>query len=412
MLRRIICAGCLALLAFFAGAQQQLGFSMQPGRKKVVMPIEVHNNLVVVPILLNGQLPLKFILDTGVRTAILTQKVYSDILNLQYTRKYSIAGPGGEKLVDAYVTNNVTIDMPGVHGEGHALLVLEEDYLELRSYLGVDVHGILGYELFSRFVTHIDYENKELNLYLPGRFKPKRSTQVLPIQVLDTKPYLVTSIQQSDSSDLTLKLLVDSGASHSLFLENWTDKRIRIPEKSVQSVIGRGIGGAITGRIARINSLTLGKYRIQKPTVNFPDIETYLDTLKGGNSVFRNGTIGGEILSRFDVIFDFPGEKIYFEKNSTYKSRFYYNLSGISVKAEGTRLRKYVISELRSGSAGQKAGFQVGDIVTAINGVRSSELDLSTLNGYLNSKPGKRVRIEIERDKQKIKKELRLADQI
>jgi hypothetical protein len=409
---RIFFLGCLVFAATATLAQKQLGFSMQSGRKKVVIPIEVHNNLVVVPILLNGQLPLKFILDTGVRTAILTQKAYSDILNLQYTRKYSIAGPGGEKLVDAYVTNNVTIDMPGIHGEGHALLVLEEDYLELRSYLGVDVHGILGYELFSRFVTYIDYENKELHLYVPGRFKPSRRFQVLPIQVLDTKPYLVTSIQMADSTDLTLKLLVDTGASHSLFLENWTDKRIQIPEKNVKSVIGRGIGGAITGRIARINSVALGKYAVQKPTVNFPDVETYLDTLRGGNLVFRNGTIGGEVLSRFDVVFDFPGEKIYFHRNSSYRSKFYYNLSGITVKAEGMRLRKYVISEIRSGSTGEQAGFQVGDVVLVINGVRASDLDLSSLNSILNSKPGKRVRVEIERNKEKRKIEFLLSDQI
>src|SRR6187402_3820473 len=102
---------------------QSLGFSLAEGQRSVSIPIEIHNNLIVVPIVLNGQLPLKFILDTGVRTAILTEKAYSDILNLPYSRKYSIAGPGGEKMVDAYVTNNVTLDMPGVHGRGHAMLV-------------------------------------------------------------------------------------------------------------------------------------------------------------------------------------------------------------------------------------------------------------------------------------------------
>lgn len=404
--------GCLVLLGATSGAQQQLGFSMQQGRKKVVMPIEVHNNLVVVPILLNGQLPLKFILDTGVRTAILTQKAYSDILNLQYTRKYSIAGPGGQKLVDAYVTNNVTIDMPGIHGEGHALLVLEEDYLELRSYLGVDVHGILGYELFSRFITYIDYENHELHLYMPGRFKAGRRFQRLPIQVLDTKPYLVTSIRQADSTELSLKFLIDTGASHSLFLEPWTDERIRIPEKNVHSVIGRGLGGAITGRMARILELQLGRFALKRPTVSFPDIETYLDTLTTAGAVFRNGTIGGEVLTRFDVIFDFPGEAIYFRRNGSYKASFFYNLSGITVKAEGTRLRRYVIAEIRANSAGEQAGLQVGDAVLSINGVRTTELNLSTLQTNLNSKPGKRIRIEIERNAERIKKEFRLSDQI
>src|SRR3989337_4429526 len=110
----------LVFCLFFLGATslpgQQLGFSINNGKKRVQIPIEIYNNLVVIPVVLNGALPLKFILDTGVRTSILTQKTFSDILNLHYSRKYTISGPGGHKLVDAYVTNNVSIDLPGVSG--------------------------------------------------------------------------------------------------------------------------------------------------------------------------------------------------------------------------------------------------------------------------------------------------------
>jgi len=67
-------------------------------------------------------LPLKFIVDTGVRTTILTEKIYSDILHLAYSKKFTITAPGGENSVTAYIANNVTIDMPGVHGRGHAML--------------------------------------------------------------------------------------------------------------------------------------------------------------------------------------------------------------------------------------------------------------------------------------------------
>src|ERR1041384_5933907 len=104
---------------------QNLGFSLADGKKKVRIPIEIFNNLVVVPVVLNDALPLKFILDTGVRTTILTQKTFTDILNLTYARKYTISGPGGEKLIEAYVTNNVSLELPGVLGRGHAMLVLE-----------------------------------------------------------------------------------------------------------------------------------------------------------------------------------------------------------------------------------------------------------------------------------------------
>src|SRR5918993_597440 len=153
---------------------QHLGFRLTNGKKRVQIPIEVYNNLVVVPVVLNDALPLKFILDTGVRTTILTQKTFTDILNLAYSRKYTISGPGGINLVDAYVTNNVSLELPGVSGRGHAMLVLGQDYLELRNYLGTDVHGILGYELFSRFIIQINYEKRLLTLMLPEKFHKGR----------------------------------------------------------------------------------------------------------------------------------------------------------------------------------------------------------------------------------------------
>src|SRR5688572_23106960 len=200
MFRKLLAVVLIAICPRILQAQQVLGFALEQGRKKARIPIEINNNLVVIPVIVNGQLPLKFILDTGVRTAILTEKVFSDILNLQYSRKYSVGGPGGKKIVEAFVTNNVTLDLPpGVHGEGHAMLVLEEDYLELRNYLGVDVHGILGYELFSRFIVSIDYQRKELILTRPDKFKPGRRFISLPITIEDTKPYIVTNVVMNDS---------------------------------------------------------------------------------------------------------------------------------------------------------------------------------------------------------------------
>src|SRR5690242_15689985 len=99
----------LLLVEKSTGQGQVLGFAIADGKKRVDIPIEIQNNLIVVPVVLNDVLPLKFIVDTGVRTAILTQKAFSDILELPYSRKYTISGPGGEKLIDAYVTNNVSI---------------------------------------------------------------------------------------------------------------------------------------------------------------------------------------------------------------------------------------------------------------------------------------------------------------
>jgi hypothetical protein len=413
MIRKLLSFVIIAFFPQILQAQQVLGFALQEGRNKVRIPIEVNNNLVVIPVVINGQLPLKFILDTGVRTAILTEKVFSDILNLTYTRKYTVGGPGGQKFVQAYVTNNVSLDLPpGVHGEGHALLVLEEDYLELRNYLGADVQGILGYELFSRFIVTIDYEKKELILTRPEKFRPKRNMQRLSISVEDTKPYIVTRVTVRDTTSVKVKLLIDSGASHGLILEPDSNDTIRVPQAHVNSIIGRGLGGIITGKIGRIAAVDLGKYDVRNVIANFPDPNSYMDTLKTSRSVRRNGAIGGEILSRFKVTFDFPKEHIYLKKNSQFKKKFYYNMSGLTLKAKGSRLEHFEISDVREKSPAELAGIKPGDMVLTINGIEAAEMDLNQINAFFNMRPGKRIILEIDRDGERVKKEFRLESQI
>lgn len=390
---------------------QNLGFSLADGKKKVRIPIEVFNNLVVVPVVLNDALPLKFILDTGVRTTILTQKTFTDILNLPYSRKYTISGPGGVKLVDAYVTNNVSIELPGVHGRGHAMLVLEEDYLELRNYLGTDVHGILGYELFSRFIIEIDYEKKILTLMMPEKFHKGRRFQAIPIMIEDTKPYMIAPVTLENGSTLNAKMLMDSGASHGLMLEPSSDTVIKVPEHTVSSLIGRGLGGEIFGKVGRIKSLTMGTYTLDRVICNFPDPNSYNDSIKVGN-VFRNGAIGGEVLSRFTVVFNFPRERVYIKKNGAFKKNFYYNLSGLTLKAKGSQLNIFEVTEVREQSASQRGGILAGDIIVSVNGIATRDLNLNMINGFFNSKPGKRIRVEILRKGERMKKEMQLRDQI
>jgi hypothetical protein len=413
MIRKLLSLLLLAFLPHFLQAQQVLGFTLQQGRNRVKIPIEVNNNLVIIPVVINGQLPLRFILDTGVRTAILTEKIFSDILNLTYTRKYSVGGPGANKIIQAYVTNNVSLDLPpGVHGEGHALLVLEEDYLELRNYLGADVHGVLGYELFSRFIVTIDYERKELILTRPEKFRPKRKSQKIKISVEDTKPYFSTTVSMTDSSTCHMKLLIDSGASHGLILEPDSNDTIKVPKKYVKSIIGRGLGGVITGKIGRIASVELGKYDVKNVIANFPDPNSYMDTLKNSRTVKRNGAVGGEILSRFKVTFDFPRENLYLRRNGAFKKRFYYNMSGLTLKAKGAKLETFEITDVREKSPGEKADIQPGDLIIKINGIPATSLDLNQMNAFFNLRPGKRISLELDRNGQRLRKEFRLASQI
>lgn len=385
---------------------QYRGFRFVNDRaKRIEIPFELHSNLIIIPVIINDGPPLKFILDTGVRTAILTNEVYVEGLPKPNDREINLMGVGSKGEVTAYVTNDVSFEMEGIAAEGNAMLVLKEDYLQLDSYLGTRVHGILGYELFSRFVIEIDYANLLLTIHNPENFKPRRRYTEISIEIEDTKPYLEACLMMKDSSQLRVKLMIDTGASQPLMLSASSSEKIQVPPKNVKGYLGRGLSGEIYGAMGRVSCLEFDKFTLMEVISSFPeDSSMYALFSERG----QNGNIGGEILKRFKVIFDYAHEKLYLDKNSTFKKPFTYNMSGISLMAIGPALNIFIISNIIEPSPASKAGLKEGDILLSINGVRSKDLSLSSFSELVHKRPGKRIRITVYRNGEFLKKKFRL----
>ena len=385
--------------------RQVFGFNIDNGKKKTEFKFENYNNLIIVSMLLNDVLPVKFILDTGVRTSILTERSLSDFLSINYDRKIPLVGTDGSKVIDAYVANNVTLQLPGATSKGQGMLVLAEDYLQLKNYLGVEVHGILGYELFSRFVVKINYDKTTITLYDPEQYKPKRNLKILPISIEDSKPFLSGDVMMLNGKSLTAKLMMDTGASHSILLQTGMHASIEIPEKRIFTTLGRGLGGNIEGYIGRVKKVHISEYQFQQVIGSFPASEMLVNLYKPNN---RQGTIGGGLLSKFVVTVDYFNERVYLKKGKGFKKGFEYNMSGIEVKAIGTDLDTFIINELTADSPAEKAGLMPGDIILNINGHSSSNVKLNDINAFFRSKAGRKINLVVLREGLKIKKSFRL----
>jgi len=397
-LTQICLVPCLALLLSILPVlahTQTLGFKIMNGQSRIDIPFEDHNNLIVIPVILNDAIPLKFVVDTGVRTAILTEKSYTDLLNINYSRKLTLVGADGVKTADAYVADNISLELPGVVGSGQTLLVLEEDYLLLNRSLGTDVHGILGYELFSRFVVKINYERKIMTLYEPHRYRKPRRYQTLPISVEDTKPYIYTDVVLEDSITLNAKLMIDTGASHPLLFNLGADARLQLPQNHLPSNLGRGLGGNIDGHLGRIHSLQMAPFAFNDIISSFADAENYV---RAFSITGRHGTLGGGITNRFTIVFDYFNEKIYLRKNNRYRNPFEYNMSGIDLIAGGDQYQQIIVKEVAEGSAGYKAGVLPGDEVLMVNGNLTQHLSIKQANAIFMKKNNKTIRLKVRRN--------------
>lgn len=197
------------------------------------------------------------------------------------------------------------------------------------------------------------------------------------------------------------------GATNPLFLHHTykflTDKRI-------PSYLGTGISGDLQGEVGRLVSLQLHKDIVfRRPLAAYPQE----DFLTMANINFQwQGIIGGEILSRFRMIIDYPSEKLILRKNHTFSKPFRANPSGMEIIARGMNFNEFFVSYVRKHSAAYEKGVRVGDQLIAIDYRQASQLSVEEITGILNDSPGTRVRVELLRDTLIYKKTIQLRDDI
>ena len=368
--------------------------------KKTDIHFELLHNLIVIPAFINGSDTMRFIFDTGVSHTMITSQTGVPGLSFNFAREIKLYGLGREEAIEAYHSFGNVIELPGVIGFNHNVIILKKEFDFLSKSLGRQVHGLIGYDIFNGFVVEIDYRNKKLTLYDRTFFRERRKEKFmkkfkkLNIEIIRKKPYTTARITDNDNNTLDVNLLIDTGASHALSLFRSIDDRIRIPDKALYAYIGQGLGGEIYGYIGRIKRIELGGFKMKKPVATYPDVTSFVisDTKNE-----RSGSIGADILMRFTAIFDYQNNELLLEPNNYFKKGFKFNLSGLDIATPVPGLRLYTVVKVRRESPAWIAGIEEGDNIVSVNGIDVAELSLSDIMHILQSRPGRKVHMGISR---------------
>lgn len=367
---------------------------------KMDIRFEMIHNLMIVPVFINGSDTLKFILDTGVSHTMITSLKGSYGATFNYAREINLMGLGDGDEVTAYHSFGNLIEMPGVIGYNHNVIILKDEFDFISQGLGTQIHGLLGFDVFNSFTVEIDYKTRKLTLYDPEFYQRRRREKdvkkmdVVNMEIVRRKPFIYAKVEDEFGNKQDSKLLVDSGASHSLTLFTSGSNKIEVPDNSIYSYIGVGLSGDIYGYIGRAKTFEIGRYRFKRPLVTFPE-EASVQISNYEKD--RSGSIGADILKRFTVIFDYKRGEMLIKPNSNYKSEFKYNLSGIDLTTPFPDIPVYQVTKIRKGSPAWIAGLEVGDQIVTINGVETTEYSLSNLVQLLQSKAGRTLKVGVKR---------------
>lgn len=390
---------------------QEVGFYLTEKRKSVVIPFKWHSNLIILPVRINSSDTLNFILDTGISMNLLTDPEVAKTLNLKYIRKVNVMGVGQGSALQANVSINNLLHLPGVKATGQNVVVLSEDLLQLSSYVGMPIHGIFGFELFRHFVVRIDFRSRNIRLYAPDKYTYRGRGEKIPIVIEDTKPYMYASAIYADNREVPIKVILDTGAGHALSLDLGTSEQIQLPDKIIRAQLGRGLNGIINGSLGRLEKVKIGNYELQQVITSFPDTNSLaLDVARHLN---RQGNIGCELLKRFDVVFNYPNNYVILKPNrKSFKEAFERDMSGLDIRAEGQHYERFVVDYIHPDSPAQKAGLQKNDEIISINSYMASELSLSDILKIFQRGEGKWIRLFVRRGSDLVYTEFKLKRMI
>jgi hypothetical protein len=350
---------------------------------RTVVPFELLNNHIYAEVKVNGKGPFRFIFDTGGHDLLTPDTAKA----LGVKSEGQAAGTGaGEDVVNTSFASGVSFQIGDLLIEKQTIAVLP---FEAPQVEGFAQQGMIGFEVLRRFVTQIDYGRKTLTFIDPAAFDPAGSGTPVAFVFYSHLPQVAGSFE-----GIPGQFDIDTGSRVELTLTKpFVDANdlIRKNPRAVIAVDGWGVGGPSRSYITRANELTLGPVRIGNLVAGFA-------TQSKGAFADPNyaGNVGSGLLKRFVVTFDYARQMMYLRPlPAPVADSGTFDRAGLWINTGAAGLK---VTDVTAAGPAAKAGVQVGDAVTAVDGVAASSISLSDLRARLrDGEPGTVVAFTIER---------------
>ncbi len=358
-------------------------YAIAGGATSTSIPFELVNNHIYVDVRLNGKGPFRLLCDTG-GSNIVTPELARE---LGLEAKGALEGRGaGEKSEDVALARVGSVEVGGASVKDPLFAVFPLD--AMTQVEGIPVRGLVGYEVFKRFVVTIDYAARKLTLHEPSAYRPDERGIALPFRFDAHIPQVEGALDGIPGA-----FWLDTGSRGALTIFGPFAEKHDLMKRygaHYEAVTGWGVGGPARSRLARAGRLTLGDALvIEKPVVD-------VSVQKKGASTDRYvaGNIGGAILKRFTVTFDYGRQQVRFVPNASAAGVEPYDRSGLWLNLGGGA---FEVMDVVPAGPGAKAGVRVGDRIVAVDGRPAAGMSLPALRERLRTEPpGTRIKLSID----------------
>jgi len=375
-------------------------FSILGGAHSVTFPFDLIANHIHAHVMINGKGPYYFIFDTG-GVNILTPELAHELgANIQGESEVRGAGEGTST---AGITHVGEVNLSGAVVKDQLFGTYALDSLYPAN--GVHMQGMIGYEVFRRFVTRIDYGAKTVTLIDPRYFNAADAGA--PIKIAFNGNAVIV---EGSYNGIPGKFQIDTGARSSLTLDAPFVAANHLRDtaaKGVDAVDGWGVGGPSRSHVIRGGILKIGS----EIEIDHPVTGMSADRAGAMADPSLSANVGGGILKRFVVTFDYGHSTMYLKPVAGPVADLdTYDRAGtwFNVSPEG-----FNVVAVTPGGPAADAGLKEGDVITAIDGKPVSGIALPDARQRFRDDPaGTVVTLAVQRAGKPIEIKVTLRDQI
>ena len=373
--------GCqLADMARFSYANATAAHSWVSEARTTTVRFEMVDDHIVVPVSVNRSEPLHFVVDSGAFATVILESRETRLLPLTLGAELPVSGVGDGPDPTAYMVADTAIALGSLRMEGLSVIYLPLESVPFFENMDeVYFDGVIGASFFERFVVEIDYDQQLITFSEPA---PELYTAVqdssdwleLPIEIESSLPYLTTQISLTADRPLTVKLLVDTGYRGPVSLTPDTHEGISEPAEFF-STVNQGLSGDLLTKVGVSRSLYVGDLKLNNVPVSY--------SITGGESDNgSNGLLGNEILSHFNLMFDYANKRLFVKRNQNFDRPVNADRSGMILRSHQAGA---VVKSVAPDSAAQRSGLRAGDTVSSIDDLPVTPTNISELKRLLAS---------------------------
>ena len=353
------------------------------------IPFRLYDSVILMELSIDESSPLLFIFDTGAGGTVINEHT---AMQLGIVGDETVSRIGGTGTAEVKLSNKHTLDIGRLTIQDVTLGIVDLEHIEER--LGIRFDGVIGWKILSQYAVSVDYDVMRIGIYDNKKFKYNFGNNAYPIEIQGTTIFTDITVALNSGSTFNGNVVVDTGSGGTIsFNTPFIEENSLLSE--IDSYYTRETKSLST-ESSKIYTTMIANLNIGEHT--FSPVPADLAISESGAFSWSGpiGILGNEILKRFNMFINLEQNMISLEPNQLYNEEFEVNCSGLELGMDDT-FKNVIIDDVYDNSPAEDAGLRKGDVITKIEGIDVSTLQLRQIRDML-TQTEKEIEIVIDRN--------------